>query len=42
MSAAVDVLAQLPGRRVFVMGDMGEVGDTGSQLHSELGGYAKA
>ena len=42
MRAAIDVLAQLPGRRVFVMGDMGEVGDSGGQMHDEVGGYAKS
>jgi len=42
MRAAIDVLAKIPGRRLFVMGDMGEVGEAGSQFHSELGGYAKS
>ncbi|HEY6898135.1 MAG TPA: UDP-N-acetylmuramoyl-tripeptide--D-alanyl-D-alanine ligase, partial [Rhodocyclaceae bacterium] len=42
MRAAVDVLAALPGKRVFVIGDMGEVGDAGGQYHDELGGYAKS
>ncbi len=42
MRAAIDVLAQLPGRRLFIMGDMGEVGDNSGQMHDEIGGYAKS
>ena len=42
MRAAIDVLAALPGRRLLVMGDMGEVGDLGPQFHEEAGCWAKA
>ena len=39
--AAVDVLAELPGPRLLVLGDMGEVGDQGPQFHAEVGAYAR-
>ena len=42
MRAAIDVLAAIPGHRVFVMGDMGEVGENGAQMHDEVGGYARS
>lgn len=38
--AAIDVLASLPGPRVLVLGDMGEVGDQGPAMHEEVGAYA--
>ena len=40
--AAIDVLADLPGPRLLVLGDMGEVGSDGPQLHAEAGRYAQA
>ncbi|MDQ6881793.1 MAG: UDP-N-acetylmuramoylalanyl-D-glutamyl-2, 6-diaminopimelate--D-alanyl-D-alanine ligase, partial [Pseudomonadota bacterium] len=39
--AAIDLLAGLPGPRLLVLGDMGEVGDQGPQFHHEVGGYAR-
>ncbi|MDB5946256.1 MAG: UDP-N-acetylmuramoyl-tripeptide--D-alanyl-D-alanine ligase [Ramlibacter sp.] len=39
--AAIDVLAELPGPRLLVLGDMGEVGDQGPQFHREVGEYAR-
>ncbi len=37
VQAALQVLAELPGPRLLVMGDMGEVGSQGPQFHSEAG-----
>ncbi len=42
MRAAIDVLAAVPGKRIFVMGDMGEAGAAAGQFHDEVGGYAKS
>jgi UDP-N-acetylmuramoyl-tripeptide--D-alanyl-D-alanine ligase len=39
--AAIDVLAQLPGPTLLILGDMGEVGDFGPEFHREVGEYAK-
>lgn len=39
--AAIDVLAQLPGPTLLILGDMGEVGDSGPEYHREVGAYAK-
>jgi UDP-N-acetylmuramoyl-tripeptide--D-alanyl-D-alanine ligase len=40
--AAIDVLAELPGPRLLVLGDMGEVGLEGPAFHAEIGRYAHA
>ncbi len=40
--AAIEVLAQLPGPRLLVLGDMGEVGSDGARLHAEAGAQARA
>ena len=42
MQAAINVLAELPGPRLLVIGDMGEVGDQGPQFHAEAGRHAAA
>lgn len=37
MRAALEVLAQAQGKRIFVLGDMGELGKDAAQFHRELG-----
>jgi len=39
--AAIDVLAALPGPRLLVLGDMGEVGDHALEFHTEVGDWAR-
>lgn len=39
--AAIDVLCALPGKKMLVIGDMGELGAETETAHSELGIYAR-
>jgi UDP-N-acetylmuramoyl-tripeptide--D-alanyl-D-alanine ligase len=41
MRAALKVLAAENGRKVFVMGDMGELGEGGDRMHAEVGDFAR-
>lgn len=41
MRAAVDVLASCEGKKILVLGDMGEVGADAALRHAEIGAYAK-
>ncbi len=40
VKAAIDLLASYKGFRVFVFGDMGELGDQATMYHSQIGEYA--
>ena len=40
--AAIDVLAERESKRLFVLGDMAELGNNALQLHQSIGAYAKS
>lgn len=41
VSAAIDVLATMPGNTVLVLGDMAELGEDSAQMHADIGKKAK-
>ncbi len=41
VQAALDVLANCSGNKIFVMGNMGELGETTESLHAQIGKYAR-
>jgi UDP-N-acetylmuramoyl-tripeptide--D-alanyl-D-alanine ligase len=38
--AAIDYLSERTGTRILVLGDLGELGDSGPQIHRDIGRYA--
>jgi UDP-N-acetylmuramoyl-tripeptide--D-alanyl-D-alanine ligase len=41
MRAAISVLSQATGKRIMVLGDMGELGDDAAAFHAEIGSEAR-
>lgn len=41
MKVAIDVLVAMPGEKLLVLGDMGELGNDAAEMHAEIGRYAK-
>ena len=41
MAAAIAVLSKISGKKIFVMGDMGELGPDAPAMHAEVGALAK-
>jgi UDP-N-acetylmuramoyl-tripeptide--D-alanyl-D-alanine ligase len=42
IKAAIDLLANYPGRRILILGDIGELGAEARSYHQEVGEYAKS
>jgi UDP-N-acetylmuramoyl-tripeptide--D-alanyl-D-alanine ligase len=42
LAAAVDVLVDLPGRHLLIMGDFGELGADSAEVHADMGRRARA